>query len=168
MPLWRSSLEVGGAALAIVAVLSYLNDRQAREEAIVNSAWGLVAAAKEEETGNVGLISALETLHVRGIDLSRANLPGAYLRELQLPHTNLGDSDLSKADLFGADLRGANLSEAGLRGTDLSEANLFAADLRQAFLFGANLRGANLYDADLPGADLSEANRHRQVDAGEG
>jgi hypothetical protein len=85
-----------------------VSDRQAREEAIVNSAWGLVGAAKEEGTGNVGLISALETLHTRGIELNQVNLPGAYLQEVQLPRASLFRADLHEADLARASLGDAD------------------------------------------------------------
>ena len=57
--------------------------------------------------------------NLAGIDLSRANLFGAFL--------------------FRANLRGANLSGADLRGAYLCEANLNWADLRGADLSGANL-----------------------------
>jgi uncharacterized protein YjbI with pentapeptide repeats len=57
--------------------------------------------------------------NLAGIDLSQANLHGAFL--------------------FRANLRGANLSGANLRGAYLCEANLNWADLR-----GTDLRGANL------------------------
>ena len=62
--------------------------------------------------------------NLAGIDLSEANLHGAFL--------------------FRANLRGANLSGANLQGAYLCEANLNWADLR-----GANLRHAVLVRADL-------------------
>jgi uncharacterized protein YjbI with pentapeptide repeats len=57
--------------------------------------------------------------NLAGIDLSEANLHGAFL--------------------FRANLRGANLSGANLQGAYLCEANLNWADLRGADLTGANL-----------------------------
>ena len=77
-----------------------------------------------------------------GIDLSGANLCGAYL---------------SGANLCGADLRGAYLRGAYLSGADLRGAYLGGADLRGAYLGGATLGGANLCGADLCGADLRGA-----------
>jgi uncharacterized protein YjbI with pentapeptide repeats len=143
----------------------------------VNRAWSLVAAAKTEGAGNVGLIQAVETLASRGIDLNAIKLPGAYLLQLQAPQTVLGRADLRKAILPGANLRAtflgdadlgganlilANLSEAILRRaklvlTDLGRADLSGADLSDAKLSGANFSGANLDRADLSGADLSGA-----------
>ena len=62
--------------------------------------------------------------------------------------------DLSGADLSGAYLSGADLSRANLSGADLSRANLSGADL-----YGAYLSGADLYGAYLSGANLSGAYR---------
>jgi uncharacterized protein YjbI with pentapeptide repeats len=187
VPAWRFTLEVGGAVLALIGLVAFLLDLQNREEERVNRAWSLVAAAKVEGTGNVGLIEALETLASRGIDLSQVKLPGAYLvrvrlrgamlymanlseanlRRAVLNQAKLGDADLrgadlhwadlSDADLVGADLRKASLVVADLRGANLIKAKLGDADLRGVDLIGAYLLGADLSDADLVGADLSDA-----------
>jgi uncharacterized protein YjbI with pentapeptide repeats len=96
-------------------------------------------------------------------DLSKANLSGANLRG----ETDAAGVNLMRADLRGADLREADLAGANLGGADLSTANLrwaylWGADLSKANLSGANLvkatlLGARLYDAKLSGADLSNA-----------
>jgi len=97
-----------------------------------------------------------QVLDLRGTDLSRANLRGAYISG-----ADLSETDLSGADLRGASLRGANLSQtdlgggAILGGADLSGANLSRTNLLRADLGGANLRRANLRGADLSGANLS-------------
>ena len=64
-----------------------------------------------------------------GVDLSRANLSGAYFADCNVSwvcfaganlsgayfcYTNLSGADLSKAKLIGADLTGANLSDANV------------------------------------------------------
>jgi hypothetical protein len=110
--------------------------------------------------------------------VSRGDLTGAHLPEVNLYHANLQNASLRGATLYGADLRGANLRNGSLReaelrgaklfGANLSKAHLFRsglreadlqnANLRGATLYGADLRGANLYGADLRGADLLEAN----------
>jgi uncharacterized protein YjbI with pentapeptide repeats len=82
------------------------------------------------------------------IDISRAELNGAYLREF----------NLSRADLSDVDLRKAELSSAGLNGADLLKADLREASLREADLSGADLSGADLRKADLREANLSYAN----------
>ena len=90
----------------------------------------------------------LECVESNRANLSRANLPGAYLF----------GANLSRAYLFGANLSRANLSRANLPGANLSGAYLFGANLSRANLSGANLSGANLSGAYLFGADLSRAN----------
>lgn len=98
-------------------------------------------------------------LHGDDLDLRKANLLGADLRESDLSRTNL-----SRSRLGGADLRKTMLAFA-----DLSGASFYGTDLRGAFLVGADLRGAKLgifakpdsteqvSAADLRGADLSGA-----------
>ena len=94
----------------------------------------LAIVAKAHSEGRV--------VHLRGANLSGADLSGAYLR----------GADLSGADLIGAYLRGADLSGAYLRGAYLIGADLSGANLRGADLSGAYLRGADLSGAYLRGA----------------
>jgi hypothetical protein len=110
VPAWRFTLGVGGAVLALIGLVAFLLDlenrreeRVNREEDRINRAWSLVAAAKVEGTGNVGLIEALETLASRGINLSQIKLPGAYLAGVHLVGADLDGADLSGADLSGAE-----------------------------------------------------------------
>jgi uncharacterized protein YjbI with pentapeptide repeats len=81
------------------------------------------------------------------LDLRKADLIGANLRE----------AVLGKANLKEANLKGANLSKADLSGADLSKANLFESDLRKADLSGARLIDTNLFNALLSRAVLSGA-----------
>ena len=97
------------------------------------------------------------------INLSEADLTGAYLRGADLRGASLSEADLSRADLTGAYLRGADLSEADLSEAYLSRANLSRASLRGANLRGADLRGANLSRADLRGAYLRGADLREAV-----
>ncbi|MEH1798994.1 MAG: AAA family ATPase [Nostoc sp.] len=78
----------------------------------------------------------------RQVNLSKAYLRGACLR----------DADLSGANLSRAFLYDANLSQA-----ELSRANLSGADLSESKLTGANLCGCDLTGADLTGCDLEGA-----------
>jgi uncharacterized protein YjbI with pentapeptide repeats len=159
-----------GIIAAILTAFQFQMELENREEDRVNRAWSLIAAAKQVQ-GNVGLIEALETLNARQIDMSRLELPGAYLSGVQLEsgfliNANLAGADLSHAklssvalvgaELAGANLAGANLWGADLPGADLSGANLFIADLS-----GADLTGANLIGANLRSANLTEAYVHR-------
>jgi hypothetical protein len=69
-----------------------------------------------------------------------------------------GSIDLSGADLRGAYLRGADLRDASLSGADLRDADLRGADLRYASLSDADLRGAyrNDTDASIAGWSVKE------------
>jgi hypothetical protein len=95
----------------------------------------------------------LSDANLSGANLSEANLWGAFLSE-----ADLSGATLSKTDLSGAFLREADLWKAFLKEADLSGANLSAATLSGATLSGANLRGATLSEANLRGATLSGAN----------
>jgi uncharacterized protein YjbI with pentapeptide repeats len=102
----------------------------------------------------------LELITQSKLNLSNANLGGAYLR----------GANLSKAQLTYASFRGANLIEVDFRDADLSNATFrkalfFQTNLSGAVLFHADFRGAqlgnskiNLSYAKLNGADLSHAN----------
>lgn len=97
------------------------------------------------------------------LNLSDADLSGAYLSDAKLvmanlTRANLFKADLCKADLSTATLAGAKLSQASLFGAKLTDADLTKANLSRATLSKANLAGANLSKATLIGANLFEAN----------
>jgi esterase/lipase superfamily enzyme len=87
--------------------------------------------------------------------LDGANLTGAKLKSAYMRETRLVNADLSGVDLTGATLCGALLQDARLTNAILHEAILTGADLTAATLTGADLSGANLRWADLTGVDLS-------------
>jgi hypothetical protein len=91
------------------------------------------------------------------IDLSQADLAGAYLAGIDLTGAGLFEADLVGADLTDAILIGANLFGADLTDATLIRANLFDAGLTRAFLIDADLRGADLRKATLIGADMRGA-----------
>src|SRR5918994_1471968 len=112
-------------------VLARLDGR--RKGSVVQFLYEASLLKKEHPVVSLSLVS------LRGADLSRLSLKGAYL-------TN---AILNKADLSGAELNGANLRRAILNDADLSEAYLAEANLSGAELIGANMRGAYLKEADL-------------------
>ncbi len=89
---------------------------------------------------------------IQSVDLSRANLYGAYLSR-----ANLSEVNLSRANLSRANLHLANLSRANLYGADLTGAHLGYADLSNANLQSADLTGADPHDANLSNANLTGA-----------
>ena len=116
--------------------------------------------------------ATLYRAELRGIDLSDADLTGAYLRLADLREADLGGANLYRAQLDGANLEGADLSDVSLGGAQLrpalidgpscpgrpaGEGGTGDAGSCEARLAGANLSGADLQGADLTGADLSGA-----------
>jgi Pentapeptide repeats (8 copies) len=106
------------------------------------------------------------------INLSRAQLQGAYLPGAQLRDADLSNAQLRGADLSYARLQGAYLVDAQLQDVvlleaqlqdavlldaQLQDARLPHAQLQGANLIGAQLQGANLIGAQLQGTDLREA-----------
>ena len=104
----------------------------------------------------------LDRTNLSEVDLSGADLRGVKLSKAYLSATNFSNAELGTANLSGADLFEANLNGAKLKQTNLSKANLSSADLRACRLNEANLREAdlssvNLNVGDLVGADLRGA-----------
>ena len=96
------------------------------------------------------------------IDLSGADLSGAFLASANLKRVNLSEANLSRAVLRGANLNRSYLSATNLSAADLSGANLGDADLFESNLNGADLsrsllKEANFNSADLRGCRLNEA-----------
>ncbi len=89
---------------------------------------------------------------LRGADLQRCNLSGAYLGNRLGKATNL-----SEADLFGANLTGASLRGAVARGTVFYGALLAETVLEDADLSDADFRDAELTNAKFGGARLTGA-----------
>lgn len=164
---WVLILEVGGAVLIPIGVVAFVLELGNREEDRINRAWSLIAAAKVEGTGNVGLIEAMETLARRGTDLALIKLPGAYLAGVHLNGASLYEADLRGADLTNADLKQANLIRANLSkanltftdlsGTDLTGADLSEAAMRMTIIEGSTLQEVKLEKTEMVGIDLRQA-----------
>jgi uncharacterized protein YjbI with pentapeptide repeats len=111
------------------------------------------------------LLSTVEMCkkHLKGANLTRANLTAANLKGAELTEAFLKGTCLKRAYLKEAHLKGAELTEAILIKTNLEGVDLTGAFIRGANLTGAKLRGANLRRADLTNskltwADLTNAN----------
>ncbi|MEN8444491.1 MAG: pentapeptide repeat-containing protein, partial [Cyanobacteria bacterium J06555_13] len=97
-------------------------------------------------------ISEINTIQLSSIyESDTDSFAGAYLRQIQLP-----DSDLRSAKLSRANLTDSNFERASLEFADLQRANLWAANLKKADLRGANLRYTALVDSQLKDALLEE------------
>jgi hypothetical protein len=102
----------------------------------------LRAQAKDEKDQSTG-----RYLNAGGVQLDRAFLAGADLR----------DAWLRESSLRGAILRGANLQGANLERSDLSDTHLDEATMREANLQEVNFTGAVLDNAELSGARADKA-----------
>jgi uncharacterized protein YjbI with pentapeptide repeats len=123
--------------------------------------------AKLDRTGIVDLSGAdlsgayLTGANLNGAVLDNVNLKVAYLREADLRGALLFKTDLSGADLRGANLEGADLSFSTLDGANLSIDTQFVTndptDIHNTNLNDARLSQASFYKANLDGADLTGA-----------
>ena len=103
------------------------------------------------------------SVHLRGVNLSGANLKQAILRDTDLTGAALLQTDLSRARLIGSDLSRATLVDSklwqtNLRSTKFIDARLWMVELSHAILVGANLTGAQFYQCNVNGAHLYSAN----------
>jgi uncharacterized protein YjbI with pentapeptide repeats len=106
----------------------------------------------------------LSETHLWSVNLLRARLVGAMLRDVkwnaalldraQLERATLEGAHLEGAHMFKAQLRRANLSHANLKKADLDQADLEEAILNKVDLSGASFLGANLAHVDLRTATL--------------
>ena len=103
------------------------------------------------------------SVHLRGVNLSGANLKQAILRDTDLTGAALLGTDLSRARLSGSDLSratlaGSRLWQTNLRSTKFIDARLLRVELAHAILVGADLTGAQFYECNVNGAHLYSAN----------
>ncbi|MGK7910207.1 MAG: pentapeptide repeat-containing protein [Synechococcus sp.] len=99
--------------------------------------------------------SDLSFANLQDANLLQANLQDAYLLQVNLQDANLLQVNLQDADLPQTNLQDADLLEANLQDAYLSFANLQDADLAFANLQDAYLSGANLQDADFSGVSYT-------------
>ncbi len=107
----------------------------------------IVRIVSEATTGNGRRICVFPRKRkesFKGMRLSRMDLEGAWLPEVELTFGRLDQ----------VNLEGSNLQKAVLRHVVLTRARLRGADLRGARLQGADLEDADLREVDLEDADL--------------
>lgn len=154
--------EIIGVAVTVVVIERFFEMRRTNElkEQLL---WE--AGSKSNDIA----INAVDTLRRKGwlkgkegllqsVDLTDANLCGAYLQGANLRSANLWSANLQKASVENADLRGSGLQFARLQETNFTRAHMQGTDLNHA-----NLQQASLIDADLRYADLHAANLQKAV-----
>ena len=99
----------------------------------------------------------------QGIELGRAALMSASLKDVKLDGSNLRQADLSRANLSHSSLVQVNLTKANLTkaivtGVNFTRSILTGANLRDARLEKANFQSAILHEVDFRGAYLAGAN----------
>ncbi len=97
-----------------------------------------------------------------GRELSRENLQGKLLDNLDFSNSRFVQSDLQRVVFRNSSINNANLYQALLQEADLTNAQLVASDLIEANLSNAklvssNLRHSKLDGVNFDGADLTNA-----------
>jgi hypothetical protein len=155
-----SGADLSGADLS-KASLNKVNFRGTiiNRETKIDDKWRLVHRLINEGGVNI---------HLRGKDLSYANLYGVDLRTANLSDVDLRGAIINDETKIDDKWRLVHrlINEGGvnedLSGVDLSGAYLGFADFREANLRGANLKGTDLtratfWDSDLKGNELAQA-----------
>jgi hypothetical protein len=120
----------------------------------------IAALLRTIETGEFQKLLADGLAHapsLRGADLQRCNLSGAYLGDRLGRTVDLSEADLYEANLTGASLRGATARETVFYGAVLTKTVLEGADLSNADFRDADLQGARFANARLSGARFAGA-----------
>lgn len=91
---------------------------------------------------------------LRDMDLQRANLSFAVMKQALLCGANLSDSRLEYAEMYRADLREADMTRADLSLASLQYANLARSSMRDANCASSNFMQADMGEVDLTGAHL--------------
>lgn len=102
----------------------------------------------------------LAGVNLKGIsvDFTRAELPGATLRQAEIWGLKADSSDISNSDCAKVNLGPAVLNNVNCRRTRFSGARLSSSKWRNADVSGATFIGAKLQSADFRGAVLQGVN----------
>jgi len=146
----------------VVALCLFVKEAPERKKQFHYQAWAMVDSAHGIKNSNARII-ALQDLCDEGVPLKDLDLSNAELSKIELNGSHLMDvnftgATLKDAKLYKADLSNANLSNSVCTGIILSEANLGFASLHNANFNSANFSTANLMFADLSKGNYSGAN----------
>lgn len=137
----------------LIAVTFYFAESGDRLKQKHYQAWQVINTA-QGRGGNGGRIDALQELNEDGVPLVGVDLSMAFLQGIRLKRVNLSRANLAGADVRDAELRGANLEDASLRSANFRNAQMQGASFRWSLLDDADFTGAELRNADLTGASL--------------
>ena len=103
----------------------------------------------------------LENTDFTGVNLSLADLSGAFLMGAKLVETNLTGAllegaYLSRADLTKANLDGAQMSQVKMIGAELEQCSMRWVVMRNAVVWDSNFKGANLHAAIMTASELCD------------
>ena len=103
------------------------------------------------------------SVHLKGVNLYRANFKDATLRDTDLTRSYIALADFSNANLVGSDFTeataaGSSFRNAKMWGSNLSRAKIWRSDLGHAVLSGADLRGSQIWECNLEGTCFYDAN----------
>lgn len=153
--------------------LFFWNESNDRHTSSMVRAWEVIQRAKKID-GNIGQITALETLFIGNEDLQSIALGCPKLVAFRgFPHGSCMFLDrvdlrptgilvkrpvnLTRAKLHGVNLFEALLDRAVLVRVKFHKANLRRANLKGALLMRAEFQDADLRETDFTGADISRA-----------
>lgn len=147
------------AAFALpVASITYCAEAKDRHRDRVYRTWDIVAKA-EGRAASGARYEALQDLAENGVSLSRSELPGAWLEEIDLRGVDMRFSNIDNASMRAAKLGCRTiLVPPRRRCTRLRMSSAAGADLAHADLRNADMELVNVDRVDLTGADLRDAN----------
>ncbi len=140
---------------------------EVKKQTQIKLLWQTVDAARRDKSSQrlnqaleqlVKVGESLERRDFSTVDLSRIDLSSANIRGAYLSSTDFTSANLSNANLYGADLMGTKLYDTNFSSANLTGTNLYGADLSYANIKDANLSRADVSRANFTAADLSRAN----------
>ena len=109
------------------------------------------------------LAAAMSPINLRRANLAEADLRNSIFRGIDLTEGKISNTDFTNANLIGTNFSNIFSSTARFMGATLtfanfSDAELYSCDFSEADLTGANLKGARFWGCSFDGADLHNAN----------
>ncbi|WP_010521751.1 pentapeptide repeat-containing protein [Aquimarina agarivorans] len=90
-------------------------------------------------------------------ELTKASITGIDLKNLNLSHTRMEESNFIKSFIHKTKFNEANLKNTNFSRTDIIESNFMNANLKNATFKGATLKIVNFENSDLTNTNFTEA-----------